>query len=183
MTKKTREDSLFLTVAWLAMGLASIFVPTIWASNDESGPAAEAFESFKNLAGEWQGTDARGDDVRLVYEVTADGSAVLERFSNQQGMEMLTIYHLDGDRLLLTHYCVAGNQPRMHAKSISKDEVRFELLDATGLRRPDEGHMNSAVFRFGQSGTLSSAWTWREKGKDSYTEAIELRRISDAASK
>jgi len=42
------------------------------------------------------------------------GTAVLERFTHPGSggpQTMLTVYHLDGDDLLLTHYCVAGNQP------------------------------------------------------------------------
>jgi len=35
---------------------------------------------------------------------------------------MLTLYHRDGNRLVLTHYCREGNQPGMQAKPF--DAVR-----------------------------------------------------------
>ena len=29
--------------------------------------------------------------------------------------DMISMFNLDGDRVVLTHYCAAGNQPRMVA--------------------------------------------------------------------
>lgn len=63
---------------------------------------------------------------------------------------MVTMFHLDGDRLLLTHHCVAKNQPRLVATSIDETaaEVIFEFLDATGIESRDRGHMDKVVWHF-----------------------------------
>ena len=43
------------------------------------------------------------------------------------------MFYLDSDRLLLTHYCDAGNRPRMAAR-VSPDgkKVEFDFLDLSG---------------------------------------------------
>lgn len=151
------------------------------ASAAETSAAARAFDRFRGLAGEWQGTNSHGDPVRLRYEVVADGSAVLEHLDvdgEERDHNMVTVYHLDGETLMLTHYCVGRNQPRMRAESLGDDEVRFELVDITGLESPDAGHMHRAEFRFADADHLTSAWTWRENGADTFTARIAVERLA-----
>ena len=66
-----------------------------------------------------------------------DAKAAYARLKTLAGSWVLTVFHLDGDRLILTHYCMAGNQPRMQATSYDakKGEIRFQFLDATNLAR------------------------------------------------
>lgn len=154
----------------------------------DAAPSARAFENFKNLVGQWQGTNQKGQKVEASYELVAAGSAVLERYiepNDKTRSPMITLYHLDGDRLMLTHYCMAGNQPRMRAESFgeSGDEVRFELVDATNLATPDAGHMHRALFEFKAKDRLVTRWTWHEKGKDVFTETQELKRVESTSAK
>lgn len=164
--------------------LALIATVAVAASRPDAGaPAAaasQAFDAFKNLAGEWQGTNGRGEPVTVSYEVLAGGSAVLERFVHPgygDPETMLTVYHLDGGDLRLTHYCMEGNQPRMQAESFEGGEVSFAFVDATGLATPESGHMHRAVFRFADDDHFATAWTWREKGQDVFTEWVNLARV------
>jgi len=55
---------------------------------------------------------------------------------------MISVYHLDGDRLILTHYCEVGNQPRMQATSFDpkSNEIDFNFLDATNMPIPTPTH-------------------------------------------
>src|SRR5262245_8158374 len=97
-------------------------------------PAAAAFEKLKTLAGEWRGKSGQGAATSLAYQVTSGGTAVLETFAFvKSGMSMTTVYYLDGDRLMLTHYCVSNNQPRMRAEptAAEPDVLRFDFVDAT----------------------------------------------------
>src|SRR6476646_2321062 len=109
--------------------------------------SAAAFDRLKQMAGEWESKDSAGKQSHIRYEVVSGGSAVVERFvSDAMGADnaMETVYYLDGDRLLLTHYCMAHNQPRMQAESFdpSTGDLRFAFLDATGLSSPNTGHMH-----------------------------------------
>src|SRR5215475_1793397 len=111
--------------------------------------AAAAFSHLKSLAGEWE-ADTQMGKVHVSYELVAGGTALLERESGDKMPVMLTLFHIDGDRLLLTHYCMAGNQPRMQAKRFDPaiGEIEFQFLDGTNLT-PGAGHMHNARFRLG----------------------------------
>jgi len=138
-----------------------------------------AFARLKQLAGEWQSAQAAdGKTSHLSYRVIADGSAVEERFTGAPG-EMLTVYTLSGDRLLLTHYCMAHNQPRMEAHSYNSasGSLDFDFLDATGLASPGTGHMHSASFQFIDNDHFRTTWQFVENGKPKFNEPFEYTRV------
>jgi hypothetical protein len=116
----------------------------------------------------------------VTFEAIARGSVVLETsaFDAHPGERMVTAFHMDGERLLLTHYCVAGNQPRLIATAFDDGgrRVTFEFLDGTGLASRDQGHMDKAVFEFGEDRRLSSRWTWYQAGSERWLETITLER-------
>lgn len=142
--------------------------------------ATKAFEQLKNLVGEWQGSREDGSTATAIYRLSANGSVLVEEFDviDREGYDMSTMYHLDGDRLMLTHYCMAKNQPRMKADLASSDlnTLRFSFLDATNMKSPEDGHMHSAVFRFVDENEMNQSWTFRKDGKDSFTEVIRFER-------
>ena len=141
-----------------------------------------AFERLRGLAGEWDGTSDHGWSSKIRIEVIAGGSAVLETtaFEAHPGETMLTLFHKDGPRLFLTHYCVAGNQPRLCARRFDDggDTVTFEYFDGTNLASRDQGHMDRAVIRIAGPDAFSSTWNWYQDGKEGWKEAIEYRRAS-----
>jgi len=146
-------------------------VPTAFA---ESG-SQQSFEKLKSLAGTWEGKASNGQVVRESYRVTANGSAVMSEIESEHNM--VTMFHLDGDRLLMTHYCGAGNQPRMKAVPAGNgNSVAFDFLDATNLASPEAGHMHRAVFTLVDSKHLSEEWVWRKDGKET-KEHFELQRV------
>ena len=104
--------------------------------------------------------------VHVSYELVAGGTALLERESGEKMPVMLTLFHVDGDRLLLTHYCMAGNQPRMQAKRFdaAAGEIEFQFLDGTNLT-PGAGHMHNARFRLVDDQHFQSEWQFYENGK------------------
>jgi len=112
------------------------------------------------------------------YEVISGRSAVVERVVVDK-MPMETIYHLDGARLLLTHYCMLGNQPRMEAKEFDPEsgELRFEFLDVTNLPSPGAPHMHNAKFQFIDADHVSADWELFEGGKYKSTEHFEFTRV------
>lgn len=152
------------------------------ASKPPSKVDAEAvYARFQALEGAWIGRSTKGWESRVTMENVAGDSAVVSRsFDTHPGETMLTVYHLDGERLMLTHYCVAENQPRMVLTSWdpSTGEAVFEFLDATGIASRDEGHMDRAVFRFDAAdpSRMSSRWSWAEGGAEQWFEEITYTR-------
>ena len=123
------------------IGLLRFISTAAWAQSD----AQKALDKLKLLVGTWQGRTAKGDPVEDRYRLTAGGTAVMGE--DKMGSEdMLSLFYVDGDRLLMTHFCPSGNQPRMQA-TISPDvkSISFDFLDATNLPSPQSGHMHHAL--------------------------------------
>jgi hypothetical protein len=111
----------------LALGLGPVVTP------QAPSPAEATFARIKNMAGTWTAHSTKGWDEDLRLQVIAGGSAVLETsFDAHPGETMATLFYLDGPRLMLTHYCVAKNQPRLMATSFEDDNrtVTFTFVDA-----------------------------------------------------
>jgi hypothetical protein len=147
--------------------------------------ARRAFDRIKKLAGSWRGKSTKGWSETENVRVIAGGSAVMcTSFDAHPGESMATMYHMDGDRLLLTHYCIAKNQPRLVASAISEDEktITFTFLDGTNMKSRDTGHMDSCVLSFVDDDAYTSKWTWYQGGKDNWMEEIRNERVTaDAA--
>jgi hypothetical protein len=163
-----------------AVLFATSLLATIATAAGTDAPAA--FAKLKSLAGEWEAKMSDGSKSRVQYEVISGGSAVLERFVNDKmGSEnaMVTAYYLDGGRLLLQHYCMAKNQPRMQAEAFDSTtgELRFTFMDATGLNNPGDGHMHNASFRFTDADHMNQAWEFFESGKPKFTESVHYTRL------
>jgi hypothetical protein len=128
------------------------------------------FEKLKTLVGEWEGQSPDGNRATVRYELVSAGSAVLERIGGgpHADMDMVTVYHSDGPRLVMTHYCSAGNQPRMRSEPLGPDakSLHFAFLDVTNLSAPDAGHMHDLVVTFEDHDHFTQEWTWRKGGKD-----------------
>ncbi|HMB69314.1 MAG TPA: hypothetical protein VKU85_08375, partial [bacterium] len=145
-----------------------------------------AFARFRGLAGTWNGRSTKGWEESTTYRVIAAESVVMgTSFDAHPGETMITMIHLDGDRLMLTHYCVARNQPRLVATSVDeeKGEVLFEFLDATGISSRDQGHMDMVIWRFDGPDRFTSRWTWFQDGEESWMEEIVHEREEAGAPK
>src|SRR5262245_51575653 len=76
-------------------------------------PTNTALEKMKKLAGTWRLADKDGkptDQIASIIKVTAGGSVVHETLFPGQPHEMVSVYAVDGPDLIMTHYCVLGNQ-------------------------------------------------------------------------
>jgi hypothetical protein len=143
--------------------------------------ARKAFELFKKLEGKWRGQSTKGWEEVINYKTIAQGSVVVgNSFDAHPNETMMTMFYLDGDRLMLTHYCVARNQPRLVATAFSEDgkTITFTYLDGTNLTSRNQGHMDKLVFRFVDENHAVSRWTWYQDGKERWLEEILLERIA-----
>lgn len=148
------------------------------AAPEPAVDAASAFARLKRLVGEWK-EDAATGGARLSYELVAGDTALLERETGADRPAMLTLYHRDGGRLLLTHYCMAGNQPRMQARSFDArtGELKFEFVDATNLASPTAGHMHSVAIRFVDENHIDTEWQFFENGNATMTQRARYSRV------
>ena len=141
--------------------------------------AAERFETLKTLAGTWMGdTDGDGTyESEMVYRVIAAGSAVHATMFPGTDHEMVNVFHLDGDDLLMTHYCAGGNQPHLKAAAdTGAESVRFELVNVSNLGSPDAHFMGEASFTIVDANTLRETWTSFENRETAGTMEWELKR-------
>lgn len=114
-----------------------------------AGPKNAGLEKMKTLVGTWVTADKDGkptDEVVSVIKLTAGGSAIQETLFPDQPMEMVSIYTADGSDLVMTHYCILGNQPRMKASTKSlTNKLNFEFAGGTNLDVKKDKHMHGAI--------------------------------------
>jgi hypothetical protein len=136
--------------------------------------AQKSFDKVKQLAGTWEGKGSNGQPVRVSYRVISGGSAVLSEIGEQ---DMITMFHMDGNRLLMTHYCGSGNQPRMQATASPDGKtIAFEFVDATNLASPQGGHMHRMVLTIADVDHHSEEWDWFQDGKIAEHMVFDLQR-------
>ncbi len=144
-------------------------------SSSAQSDAQRALDRFKSMVGTWTGKNAQGQPSEVTYRLMAGGTSVMAE--SVMGDEAMTsLFYVDGDRLLMTHFCPSNNQPRMKA-TISPDgkTVSFDFLDATNLASPQAGHMHRAVYVFVDAEHYSEDWTWKREGKDAHFQ-FDLQR-------
>lgn len=145
-------------------------------------PKDPAFQRVAALAGDWSGTAYEGSGTDKVtpaaatYRLTSGGSAVVETLFPGTPHEMVTVYHMDGPDLLLTHYCAAGNQPTLKAAPMTGGAtIRFDFVRGSNMKSTDM-HMHSAVHTFADADHLRSEWTSWNEGKPAGTVRFEFTR-------
>jgi hypothetical protein len=141
----------------------------------ESG-ARITFDALKALEGTWEGKNSQGQPLKVTFRETAGGSSLMSEILGGGHENMVSMIHMDGDRLLMTHYCGAGNQPRMKA-TLAPDgkSVAFDFVDATNLASPEVGHMQHVVFAMPDADHHTEEWTFLDHGKE-MKELFTLQR-------
>ena len=135
--------------------------------------AQKSFDQLKSLAGSWEGhvtsfppqAEMEGKLMQVSLRVTSMGNALMHEMTGAgRPDDPITMLYLDGDRLLLTHYCDAGNRPRMTGKTSPDGKtVEFEFLDVAG--RLQYGHMHHAVFTAIDANHHTEEWTFMQGDK------------------
>ncbi len=66
--------------------------------------------------------------------MTAGSTVVHETLFPEQPHEMVSVYCVDGSDLVMTHYCVLGNQPRMKAdRNSPANQIVFYFAGGSNL--------------------------------------------------
>ena len=161
---KTRCFSLFLVVLLISAAALA------------QSAAQKSFDQLKALAGSWEGS-MDGQQLQVSLRVTSKGNAILHEMKGAGPDDPITMFHLDGERLLLTHYCDAGNQPRMVA-TISPDgkTIVFDFVDATNLLSSQMGHMQRVTFTFIDPDHHTEKWEFAMAGGKQMGGLLDLKR-------
>jgi hypothetical protein len=138
--------------------------------------AQKSFEQLKSLAGSWDGT-LDGQPMHVTLRVTSMGNALMHEMKGAGPDDPITMFNLDGDRLMLTHYCDAGNQPRMAAK-VSPDgkTIVFDFLEATNLQSSQMGHMQRVTFTFIDANHHTEKWEFAMADGKQMGGLLDLKR-------
>ena len=138
--------------------------------------AKATFEQLKALNGTWEGKANSDRSVKIVFRPTSGGSALLSEILGDE--DMITMFHMDNDRVLMTHYCGAGNQPRMQA-SASPDgkTITFNFIDGTNMSSPKASHMDHLVLTIADANHHTEDWTFVQEDGKQMKEHFELARV------
>jgi hypothetical protein len=170
--------ALLATLVLSAAAAAAAPVPATTAT--AARPASASLERFKTLAGEWvaaeDGDMVKKGDLVARYAVTASGSAVVETVFPGREHEMVTVYHADGPDLVLTHYCMEGNQPRMRARGAQGSRFDFAYDGGTNIDPKRDRHMHSATFELVGPDEIRSEWNELAEGKPVFVARMHLVR-------
>ena len=179
-----------LTAATL-LALCTIAFSTAFAqSGTQKSNAEVSFDKLKTLAGTWQGKvtldppmEGMGSTAMQVsLRVTSRGNALVHEMKEAGSPDdpakydhPVTMFYLDSDRLLLIHYCDAGNRPRMAARTSPDGKaVEFDFLDVAGATQ--HGHMHHAVFTTIDANHHIEDWTYMMPGDKPMHAHMELER-------
>jgi hypothetical protein len=152
----------------LALGLLVVASSSVRAEPAKTATAAERLARLKALVGTWGSADEDKDgkpDTTVTYRLTGGGSAVLETLFPDTPKEMATVYTVDGDDLVLTHYCAMGNQPHMKAAPGDETTIAFAFTGGGNMKSRDEAHMDSLTVKLGDGKTFHQDWTMWKDGK------------------
>jgi len=96
--------------------------------------AQKTFEKMKMLLGSWQGT-IMGKPVNITMRLASSGTTILHEATSDSPPpdHEITMFYVDGDRLLATHYCDGGNRARLDGKMLPDEKtIEFSFLDVAG---------------------------------------------------
>ncbi len=140
-------------------------------------PTSPAFDRIKALAGEWEGKSSEGTAVHTIYKVVSNGSAVMNVLDPGGQYEMVTMFHMDGQNIMVTHYCAVGNQPRMvSTPGANPSAIEFAFKDVTNVTKPDEGHMSGLVLTTVDPDHHRQEWIFRESPTNETRDVFEFTR-------
>ena len=138
-----------------------------------------SFDKLKTLEGEWVGTMADGGKeypASTRFKLMSDGSALMDIMAEGTSYEMVTIFHMDGNQLMGTHYCASHNQPRFVAVSGGDpNKVLFKFKDGTNIG-PHDGHMQQLAIIFDSPDHHIEEWTYADANGKLTTGRFDFKR-------
>lgn len=132
---------------------------SITTANAPSPEQAAAMDSLAQLEGTWEMEGPDGSAAEITFASSSNGSVVREVMFPGTPSEMTNLYHMDGDKLVCTHYCAAGNQPRMVASAMGEDAFDFRIESVSNLLDSHDHYMGGLKLVMVDENTLEEHWT------------------------
>ena len=150
------------------IGLTGVGSGALTLQAQDLTPAQQGLARLKALEGDWidvEGAFGTKGALAVTYRVTSGGHSVVETFPVKTSFEMVTVYHLDGADLLLTHFCSTGNQPRMRSKGLQGNVLAFDFAGGTNIDPARTSHMHAAKIEFISADEIRATWTYWKDGQ------------------
>lgn len=143
--------------------------------------AESAFEFLKSMNGTWQRTGGSHDygtkSPISTFRVSGAGSSIIETIFPNDPSEMITVYHMDGNDLLLTHYCALHNAPVMKFQKTSQPgEIKFVFNGGTNFNPKVDMHVHEGHMKIVNDGTIKATFTVYNDGKAQQAMTATLTR-------
>jgi hypothetical protein len=155
-------------------------IATSAAPSGQDAPGKQAFAKMKTLVGKWKGTMGSGKDAMpasVEYKLTGSGTALVETLGPGSPFEMVSVFHMDGDSLVMTHYCGAGNQPFMKFQPGKNPNVVFFDFVRGSNMKPTDMHMHRVTFTFDGRDHVMADWQTFQGGKPGESAKFNFRRV------
>lgn len=163
----------------LSMNACSTLTPPTALSTPQSQTAETAFENMKSLVGDWKRQDRPNSTRTIRMELTANDTVLVETWLRGDRAHSLTLYHMDNGKLLATHYCPQGNQPRLKMTAESDAEhIEFAFMDSTNLQSLDDNHQHSLNWDISNTELVTRGESYLgAEGED--VSSMVLTRVAD----
>lgn len=143
-------------------------LPTLLSAAEPDKGAEGAFKQLQSLIGSWEGKFEDGRSHSVSYRLTAGGTVLVETWTLAPGRESLTLYSIDGDNLIATHYCPQGNQPRLQlVGGGDPGRLSFEFRDGTNLQVKGKSHQHAFWIKVLGENSFERSETYVDNGSTS----------------
>jgi hypothetical protein len=161
----------------------SLFGPVLTHAGEHNAApytGSAEFERMKQLVGVWEGTSdmGKGERVKVEYRLTAGGSALVETLFPGSPEEMVSVYHDRRGKLVMTHYCMLRNQPRMTLAKADAQTIELVFAkEGNDIDPTKEKHMHAVRITFTDNDHITQHWTLFENGKPQGGVTFTLTRV------
>jgi len=139
------------------------------------------FERMRQLVGSWEGEMVMGEGpvkVKATYKLTSGGSALVETFFEGAPHEMVTVYYdTRKGELMMTHYCMLRNQPKMMLMTMVGDVLEFDLAKDAPIDVAKDWHMHSLSIVMKDKDGMTQKWLQYKEGKADKAVEIAFKRV------
>ena len=171
--------------------LALVLTPGMTAAQTADAPegvihdAESAMAFLKTLSGDWvRATDSNehGANTPVAsFKVAAAGSTVIETTGAGTPNEMTTVFHMDGDQLLQTHYCALMNAPVLRFEpSDTPGELNFVFHGGTNFDPDVDAHQHEGAIQIQDADTVETSFIVYANGEMSSDGRSVLKRAKPA---